>query len=706
MNRALKTLLLLFAVTTLTQCAQQQAYEKLPELINEDTGLREFRFRSADCINTVYQHIPSNCDHRQQIITEKNPDSGKDRVLIRELTPDLREKFKTIVSPTVQYDEKNGKIYVSATMRINESSDRDFTELKYSFEGDLKTFRDKYKSDPSLRYIHLVKRTGPSEKLNGAVYCVEPPHCEEVALVFSFLNPGPDGQLLVDSKTFTIDNRETEKAPTDVIPGKAEPRTLDIKIVTVEFPDEFDVDDIANPEIRDAFGNVKAPILPKDPSGALCAGLIEDQSSCPDYIYDSTQKNPLHDNADSEEEGTVDVFNMDIDAKPSTPQDSTSLDTPTTETPTQVETPQTTTSTQATDATTTDSATPSKQDTPKTGGEVTLIATLPDDEAPQVDSNLNVDSNPPKTEDGDTPNVVLPTENVPIPRPRPRPDHLMTPPAASETQTPPTQADLTPAEVLAQIPDDQIPRPKPRPDHLMQNTPPQANSKLQLLSVDGRFVFDLGKCSQQLNRLQTGVFNQSRGLYYSNGRLNNGKRYSKSSDINRPNDGRKSKQYASDLTLLTVEYAACVMEQKYPKAKIDIHDFSLQRGGELAGHSSHQNGLDVDLSYPHIDNKTQGFDVFTNYMPDARVEAAMDYAKILYSTERVHIIFTDTAIQQRFCKYMKDKGRLTPEYKDFINKNFRHIQGHRNHYHVRMKCNSQNVYCQPQGPLITHKVCD
>ncbi len=726
MKWVFKSLLFIIPLFTLTQCAQQQAYEKLPELINEDTGLREFRFRSADCIDTVYQHISSNCDHKQQIVTEKSPNSDKEIVLIRELTPNLKEKFKTVVSPTVQYDEKNGKIYVSATLRINENSDRDFTEFKYTFEGDLKGFREKYKTDKSLRYIPLEKKSGPTEKLNGVVYCATQPSCDEVALVFSFLNPGPDGKELVDSKTFTIDGRESAKTPTDTQPGKAEQRTLEIKITEVEFPDEFGVDDIADPENHEVFANVKAPVLPKDPTGALCAGMVSDPTQCPDYIYDSTQKNPLHEEeSEDEDDALVDVFNMDQDilGQPQTPEQ-TDTDKVTTDgnatQPVVPPTGQADKDQPKTDigngAVSDNSAVPTpNEDGDKKGG---FVITGPDDQnssggfvitGPDNDTGAVSTTTPPATstttpvENTNDNEVKLPTENIPIPTPRP--DY--TPPTAdNNTETPKeTPKSPTPAEILAEIPIDQIPRPMPRPDHLGQgNASPAVAGKNQLLSVDGKFIFDLTKCTTQLNRLQTGVFNQSRGIYYG-GSLRNGKQYSKGFESNRPNTSKKSRQFSSDLTLLTVEYAACVLEQKYKNIKIDIHDFSLQNGGKIGGHGSHQNGLDVDLSYPHIGNKTKGFDKFVNNMTDERTEVALDYAKILYSTDRIHIIFTDTKIKKRFCQYMKNKGRLTNEYKNFINNNLRHIAGHGNHYHIRMKCNSQNEFCQPQGKLTTEKVC-
>lgn len=715
-----KNLLFISFIFSLTQCSQNQAYEKLPELINQDTGLREFRFRSADCINTVYQHVPSNCDHKQQIVTEKDPSTNTERVLIRELTPDLKEKFKTVVSPTVQYDEKNGKILVSATLRVNENANRVFTEMKYYFEGDLKGFRENFKKDKSLKYIPLVKKLGASERLNGVVYCADRPGCQEVALVFSFLNPGPDGALMVDSKTFTIDSRESEKVKSDTIPGEATPRTLDIQITTVEFPEEFETDDIADPENRDVFDNVKAPVLPKDPSGALCEGLLEDKTQCPDYIYDSTRPNPIYESEEKEDEDDkpVDVFRMDADilgqipsaadmlaeaeaaaaAAAVTEADASSANTNSNPEPA-AQVNGTVKGLEDKDPSSTQEGRGSGTTPPHTTQDKEAAAPHVVSDSPQMQPAPVVDEQPP---------VILPTENIPLPIPRPKDLGTTTPTAENQDEG------LTPEQVLEQMPAESIPipRPRPRPEHLGGSSSSSATTgttatiaaKDRILSVDGKFVYDISKCSQQLQRLKTGVFNQARGIYH-NGSLRNARQFSNQFDINRPNPSRKSKQYGSDLTFLTVEYAGCMLQQKYRDIKIDINDFSSQNGGKLSGHSSHQNGLDVDLSYPHLNGRSNGFDDFTRNLTDERLEAALDYAKILYSTERVHILFTDRAIISGFCGYMKRKGRLTNEYKNFINNNFRHIAKHHNHYHVRLQCNSQNEFCQPQGKIRTDKIC-
>lgn len=709
MKYVAKALFLLISSSLWVSCAQHTTYEKFPELINEDTGLREFRFRGADCIDTPYDHIDSNCDHRQEIITVKTPAGSADRVLIRELTPDLKEKSKTIVSPTVQYDERQGKIYVSAIMRINEDASQDFTEILYTFEGDLKGFRDKYKTDKNLKYIPLSKKDGGAERLNGMVYCADRPGCHEIALVFSYLNPDENGKKIIDSKTFTIDSRESNKVPTDTIPGQAFPKTLELLITKVEFPEEYEVDDIADPENSAIFSNVKAPVLPQDPTGFLCEGLTEDVKSdqCPDYIFDSTKPNPLHSNPVDESEAPVSVFNIDQEQ----------LDTPNAileqedqeqhlDTATEHETP-------GINPTEQDSQAEEVKDSQQA---IKRPVTRPDGWVPHTsspdanaESNADADANALALQEAskeeavattaeDSNQVVLPET---APRPVPRPDHITelaknTPPQV-HTDTEEVELPMT------------APRPRPRPEGLGTDSAAASvtgapTGRDRLLSVDGRFVYDLRKCSTQLSQLQSGVFNQAKGIYH-NGTLTQAKQFQGVFELNRPNAGRKDRHYASDLTILTVEYAACVLEQKYSNVKIDVHDFSFLRGGQLSRHSSHQNGLDVDVSYPHIAGRTQGFDSFATNLNDERVELALDYAKILYSTERVHIIFTDRRIKNRFCTFMKSKNSLTKEYKDFINNNFRHVNGHHNHYHLRMKCNSQNEFCRPQGTIITEKTC-
>lgn len=126
----------------------------------------------------------------------------------------------------------------------------------------------------------------------------------------------------------------------------------------------------------------------------------------------------------------------------------------------------------------------------------------------------------------------------------------------------------------------------------------------------------------------------------------------------------------------------------------EIADISLQNGGKMTPHQSHQNGLDVDIAFIRkdcIDRVCKGQDV----SPDA-----IDLARQWYifrdwlKSDAVQFIFLSYEIQQAFYEYAKERGASEQELEKWFQypraKNatvgiIRHWSGHGNHFHVRFK---------------------
>lgn len=646
-----KHVFFLLSLVFLSSCAKSLNYTKFPEQINPDTGLREFRLQRQDCINTPYEHLDSRCSKNENVVVTTNEDTKSDTVVVKELTPWLTvEKAKTVVEPTLQFDERNQKVIVNSVLRINDKPGSEFTELNYVFHGSLKDFRDRYKKDKTERYVYLEKKSGGGELVNALLYCVERPQCHEVAVVFSFYNVNNKGERFLDSRTFQIDARESKFEKTDALPGQAKPKTLTVEVKEVEIPEILT--DEADPDSSGLFEAVLPPILPQDKKNHLCKGANEEE--CPKYLLDPTLPSPNRPKAENlveaEEEGGVETQQeeskiLDIQEQSETQSTIIEID--------------------------------EQEGHSSPGGPSTLIdASEPEPPSSQTQSVI-IDASEDEAEDLPKPNkedesqVNLPDiSKIPKPQFRPTPEEI----AAEQNKNP-----------LGET------RPEPKPE--------VRSGPNYLQSIDGKFSYDLSKCADKLNKIKNAQFHQAKG-FYSEGRLEKASLYKTLFRTNRPNSAHQNKQYASGITNLTLEFAACVLEQRYNRVKIDIHDFSSKNGGKLGGHGSHQNGLDVDVSYPHINDKTKGFDIFTSNSDEERTVLAYDYAKILYATDRVHIIFTDTQIKNKFCTYLKKHNKLK-ENRSFVDKKLRHISGHRNHYHIRMKCTSQNEYCKPQGTLTT-----
>jgi murein endopeptidase len=147
------------------------------------------------------------------------------------------------------------------------------------------------------------------------------------------------------------------------------------------------------------------------------------------------------------------------------------------------------------------------------------------------------------------------------------------------------------------------------------------------------------------------------------------------------------------------------LKQRYnDNLENQVNNLSLQNGGQLGRQRSHQNGLDIDVSYPHINNATNGFDNFAGNLNSARVVAAFDQARLLIYTDRVQMLFTDDRIRRRFCTYLRDNNKLT-SHRSIVERFMRHWDGHHNHYHVRVKCTLQNEGCVPDNDYPNTNYC-
>lgn len=251
-------------------------------------------------------------------------------------------------------------------------------------------------------------------------------------------------------------------------------------------------------------------------------------------------------------------------------------------------------------------------------------------------------------------------------------------------------------------------RPKARPEGLGARNEVNFESSdmsVPLISIDDKFTYNLALCEDHLQKSKSVKYNQARG-FYSNGRLTNASHYTSTMHVtNSLTKSRKDKQYSSAMTKEIIEFAGCVLKQRYGDSLLtNINDLSSKNGGRLGGHASHQNGLDADTSYPHVDGKTRNFDNFTSDMNNKRVVAAIDMARIMIYTDRVKTLFTDNRIRKRFCKYIKDQNKLD-EFRPLIESYMYHVKGHHNHYHIRVKCNSQNEGCTVQGRLGPDNIC-
>lgn len=131
---------------------------------------------------------------------------------------------------------------------------------------------------------------------------------------------------------------------------------------------------------------------------------------------------------------------------------------------------------------------------------------------------------------------------------------------------------------------------------------------------------------------------------------------------------------------------------------IVVGDISSHRGGHLQGHKSHKGGLDADIGLYWGDGKMfmGGFRVVTPRDLDARSNWLL--IRAMLDTGDVERILLDQKLINVLRRYTIDAGELTAAEANRIfwrssdprvwSKEgvVHHVQGHKHHMHVRVKC--------------------
>lgn len=140
------------------------------------------------------------------------------------------------------------------------------------------------------------------------------------------------------------------------------------------------------------------------------------------------------------------------------------------------------------------------------------------------------------------------------------------------------------------------------------------------------------------------------------------------------------------------------------RRKLAVGNISLKSGGLSNPHKSHQNGTDVDLGYPTT-NAAVKFPVVVQmknrqYNPSS-FSAQKTYELLLFAFNQPDIkidrIFMDRTIKKALCEYAKSKNEFNSDHKELVNKVFNsidHVDGHGDHFHVRLKCSPYDPGCR------------
>lgn len=162
------------------------------------------------------------------------------------------------------------------------------------------------------------------------------------------------------------------------------------------------------------------------------------------------------------------------------------------------------------------------------------------------------------------------------------------------------------------------------------------------------------------------------------------------------------RSYGTSLSVGLIIDAMSAYAAKYPKApRFAIGDLSVEHGGKLIPHLSHQSGRDVDISY--INSNLKEFVGFSK-MNASNFDVDKNWFVIEYflKTKKVQYIFVDYDLQKLLYDHAKKKGYTDAQLRTMIQypngkKSYsaivRHAKGHADHFHVRFVCASTDKDC-------------
>lgn len=142
-------------------------------------------------------------------------------------------------------------------------------------------------------------------------------------------------------------------------------------------------------------------------------------------------------------------------------------------------------------------------------------------------------------------------------------------------------------------------------------------------------------------------------------------------------------------------------ESRY-KGQVVIGGMSRAKGGRFRPHKSHQSGRDIDIRLPllraaeHKKHTTSA---------DVDWKATWELMRAFLDTGEVEYIFLEYALQKRIYKVARESGVSREQLDSWLewpvkikgrsNKRviIRHVEGHRTHMHVRIRCGAQEKHC-------------
>ena len=149
------------------------------------------------------------------------------------------------------------------------------------------------------------------------------------------------------------------------------------------------------------------------------------------------------------------------------------------------------------------------------------------------------------------------------------------------------------------------------------------------------------------------------------------------------------------------------LNQIMPGYQLIVSDMSSQFGGRYGARrdGGHQNGLEADLGYITTTSPPPLVVVVTNsFRRDiVKMDEQLAAWKHVVKSNLVSRIFVDRQVKAAFCQYTSRMPQ-DPELNETLRR-LQHWDGHRNHWHMRLKCPASSPRCQDDFPLANRTGC-
>lgn len=169
---------------------------------------------------------------------------------------------------------------------------------------------------------------------------------------------------------------------------------------------------------------------------------------------------------------------------------------------------------------------------------------------------------------------------------------------------------------------------------------------------------------------------------------------------------KRKTYFGTDDMLAVLSYMGNYNQANMKGYVINVGDISAKKGGKLGRHSSHQMGLDADISYYfNSKDKQKGLvDAVSSSKPvrSFMAEEQWELFKTIVGQGNVDRIFIHPALKKELCVVAARKGELKNSESAAVSfetlRVLRPEVHHDDHYHLRLKCSEAQPRCRQMAP--------